>query len=290
MGRRALIALSLIAMTSWVLADADIASARARFGGSRGGRSHSAPARPSLPHLPAAPSRSLGEPHPAGTPAVPAAPAGPRPSFLGFAKGVGAAAVGGLVGRILFGIGGARPGFGLVEILLLGLAGYYAVGYLRGLKGRPRPTGLPKAPAPSGRRGPAPSFDAGQLTDAAAALYAGLQSGFVMQEMGMFRNRLTPGLYASLQARCDELRSARQSWHVDKIDVEHAEVAQAWTQDGHDYAEVRLVGSLCEYTADDAGGAIVAGSNQAPRSFDERWTFMRPSGSTPWRLAAIQAA
>jgi predicted lipid-binding transport protein (Tim44 family) len=111
-----------------------------------------------------------------------------------------------------------------------------------------------------------------------------------MQEMGMFRNRLTPGLYASLQARCDELRSARQSWHVDKIDVEHAEVAQAWTQDGHDYAEVRLVGSLCEYTADDAGGAIVAGSNQAPRSFDERWTFMRPSGSTPWRLAAIQAA
>lgn len=108
--------------------------------------------------------------------------------------------------------------------------------------------------------GPAPSFDRAALTDAARAMYAGIQSAFVMQDMGMFRNRLTPELYATLQAECDRLRRAKQAKHVEKIDIERAEVSEAWQKNGHEYARV----------------------------LKEHWTFTRPAGSRP--LAAIQTA
>jgi len=91
-------------------------------------------------------------------------------------------------------------------------------------------------------------------------------------------------------AECDRLRLAKQSKHVEKIDVEQADVSEAWQKDGRECARVRLAGSLLEHTTDDASGTVLAGADVSPRRFEEYWTFTRPASSKAWRLAAMQTA
>jgi predicted lipid-binding transport protein (Tim44 family) len=271
----------------WIAADADMASARASSGGYRGWR---ASPRPAV--SPATSVRSAAEPRPSVTVGVQAqAP----PSALGsFARNVGAFAAGGLLGRMLFGITPARSAVGLAEIVLLGVAAYLAFGFLRQRRKAEPALAAAESPAavavPAVITGPPLSFDRAALTDSARAMYAGIHSAFVMQDMGMFRNRLTPELYARLQAGCDRLRRAKQSKHVEKITIERAAVSEAWRKNGHEYARVRLAGSLVEYTDAGARGTALAGAAAPPRDFKEHWTFTRPSGSRAWRLAAIQTA
>jgi predicted lipid-binding transport protein (Tim44 family) len=41
---------------------------------------------------------------------------------------------------------------------------------------------------------------------------------------------------------------------------------------------------------DESTGKIVAGSDSVPVKFEEFWTWVRPVGQDPWRLAAINQA
>jgi predicted lipid-binding transport protein (Tim44 family) len=41
---------------------------------------------------------------------------------------------------------------------------------------------------------------------------------------------------------------------------------------------------------DGKSGAVVQGSNSEPVEFEEFWTFNRPVGPNPWKLAAVQQA
>jgi predicted lipid-binding transport protein (Tim44 family) len=45
-----------------------------------------------------------------------------------------------------------------------------------------------------------------------------------------------------------------------------------------------------DYTVDEKSGATVAGSDSEPVEFEEFWTFSRPVGPNPWKLAAVQQA
>jgi len=274
MTRPVVLLFASLSVALWMAADADMASARAGSGGYRGWRASPRPAQ-------------------APAPVAVGVQAQAAPSTLGsFARNVGAFASGGLLGRMLFGITPARSTVGLAEIVLLGVAAYLVFGFLRQRRKAEPALAAAESPAavavPAVITGPPLSFDRASLTDSARAMYAGIQSAFVMQDMGMFRNRLTPELYARLQAECDRLRRAKQSKHVEKINIERAKVSEAWRKNGHEYARVRLAGSLVEYTAADARGTALA--DAPPRDFKEHWTFTRPSGSRAWRLAAIQTA
>lgn len=289
MRRPVLLVLAGLSVALWVAADADIAAARAGSGGYRGWRASPRPAvSPATPAVPSSPSRSVAEPRPTVAAGVHVqAPPSALGSFTGFAAG-------GLLGRMLFGISPERSAFGLGELVVLGVAACLAFAFFRRRREADPALAVAGSPAavavPAVITGPAPFFDRAALTDAARAMYAGIQSAFVMQDMGMFRNRLTPELYATLQAECDRLRRAKQAKHVEKIDIERAEVSEAWQKNGHQYARVRLAGSLVEYTAADVRGTALAGAEAPPRGFKEHWTFTRPAGSRPWRLAAIQTA
>jgi predicted lipid-binding transport protein (Tim44 family) len=48
-----------------------------------------------------------------------------------------------------------------------------------------------------------------------------------------------------------------------------------------------IYANLLDYTTDDTTGAVVAGSKTEPVKFEEYWTFTRPVGNNPWKLAAI---
>ena len=105
--------------------------------------------------------------------------------------------------------------------------------------------------------------------------------------MTPLRPRLTSEMLERLQMQCTELRRSGHTNHVERIQIERAEVTEAWQERGRDYVTVILAGSLVDYTVD-GRGSVVSGS-RTPERFEEYWTFTRPVGPNAWTLTAIQA-
>lgn len=290
---------------------ADEAWARARGGGSRGSRSYSAPARPApmIPAAPAAPGRSIGTPAPS-----------PRPSPLGgLAGALGGFMLGGLLGSLLFGgLGGpgSGVGLGLLDLLLVGGGLVLLVRLMQSRRREPGYAGsaayaggggsswdVPTAGAvlepPSGldelERGLGhvrqmdPRFDAAALATEAVEVFRLVQTALGAGTLDSLRARLSAEMWTHLRAQSEELRRAGHTNRIERIQIERAEVTEAWQERGRDFVTVLLAGSLIDYTVD-AAGAVVAGSRTRPERFEESWTFMRPVGPNAWALTAIQTA
>jgi predicted lipid-binding transport protein (Tim44 family) len=310
MRRRCLPALSLLVIMLVLAASTD-AWARARSGGSRGSRTYSAPARPApaSPDAPAAPS-----------PARTQTPSPQRPGlfggFGGFGGMLGGLLLGGLLGGLLFGAHGF--GIGLLDILLVGGGLFLLVTLLRRRQAAQAPAyamaGTPvMAPPPAAdtgwtRREPAetpadssdltrgvghlrtldPGFDPAALTALAGGVFARVQQSVMSRDLTPVRDYLTPEMLAVLQEQCDQLRSGRRTNRIERVEVRGTELSEAWQETGRDYATVGIRASLLDYTVDDTSGAVVEGSRTELQEIEEFWTFTRPVGAKPWRLAAIQ--
>ena len=314
MRRPTFVAITALMFASMLLIQAGEAWARVSGGGSRGSRSFSAPARPSpSPTTPASPSRSLNQPTaPVPTPA--------RPSvFGGLMGGLAGFALGGLLGGLLFGGLGRGFGVGLMDIILIGGAVLLLVAFLRrrretaepayatpsgygstseGMDSRATSTGTVEMPA--GRddleRGIAyirqmdPSFDPLTFADRARTEFTNVQSVLAVRDVNILRDRLTPEMAAVLEAQCSALKSGGRTNFVQKIDIDRADVAEAWQEGGQDFVTVYFAASMIDFTVDDRTGAVVEGSKTEPQKVEEFWTFTRAVGRTPWRLSAIQSA
>jgi predicted lipid-binding transport protein (Tim44 family) len=321
MRSRTWIALIGLALGVVVVSEAGEVWARAGGGGgggSRGSRSYSSPARPApaSPTTPSSPSRSLSQP------AAPVAPA--RPSmFGGLMGGIAGFALGGLLGSMLFGgMGHGFGGIGMMDILLIGGGLALLFMFLR----RRRAAAEQPQPAYAGMGGgyraaepePAPTasygatavaeppttsdvdrglghirsmdggFDPDALVARARDVFFDVQAGITARDMSKLRDRITPEMYAELQRQCDELRAARRTNRVERIDLRRSEITEAWQESGRDYVTVYFSGALLDYTVDDTTGAVVAGSATDRDALEEFWTFSRPVGPNPWQLSAIQ--
>jgi predicted lipid-binding transport protein (Tim44 family) len=316
--RKFLVLTSLFALLGFALTTAD-AWARASGGGSRGSRSFSSPARPSpvSPTTPTSPSRSVTQPAPA-----PMAPQ--RPSFFGgLMGGIAGFALGGLLGGLLFGgLGHGFGGIGLFDILLIGggivllmmflrrrreqsaAPAYAGMGTPASAYGAAEPMGggaatiTPEMPAADGDlarglthiRSMDPAFDPATVADTARRMFQGVQQAVTMRDVAWIRDHLGPEIYGVLQTQCDQLRSGHRTNRLEKIALTDADVTEAWQENGQDYVTVRLVGSMLDYTVDDATSNVVEGSRSEPAPVDEYWTFTRPVGPNRWKLSAIQTA
>ncbi|HEV8143823.1 MAG TPA: Tim44 domain-containing protein [Methylomirabilota bacterium] len=321
MRSRTWIALIGLALGVVVVSEAGEAWARAGGGGgggSRGSRSYSSPARPApaSPTTPSSPSRSLSQP------AAPVAPA--RPSmFGGLMGGIAGFALGGLLGSMLFGgMGHGFGGIGMMDVLLIGGGLALLFMFLR----RRRAAAEQPQPAYAGMGGgyraaepePAPTasygatavaeppttsdvdrglghirsmdggFDPDALVTRARDVFFDVQAGVTARDMSKLRERITPEMYSELQRQCDELRAARRTNRVERIDLRRSEITEAWQESGRDYVTVYFSGALLDYTVDDTTGAVVAGSATDRDALEEFWTFSRPVGPNPWQLSAIQ--
>jgi predicted lipid-binding transport protein (Tim44 family) len=314
--RRGLVLLVMGVMLAGLAGEA---SARAGRGGSRGSRSYSSPARPAplSPGSPASPSRSLNNPAPAPSPAA-------RPGLFGggLMGALGGFMLGGLLGSLLFGgLGGLGSGlgFGLMDMLLVGGGLFLLFRFMKSRQTQPQPAyagsaayagGGPRAadvPAGGGvaaqerpsaldelERGLShvrqmdAGFDAAALASDAAETFRAVQAALTAGDMSPLRPRLTSEMLERLQMQCTELRRSGHTNHVERIQIERAEVTEAWQERGRDYVTVILGGSLVDYTLDDARGTVVNGSRN-PERFEEYWTFTRPVGPNAWTLTAIQA-
>ena len=311
-----------LALAVLIVGQIDEAWARARGGGGgsgRGSRSYSAPARPApapaAPTTPSSPSRSLNQP------AAPSPMAPSRPSFFGgLMGGLAGFALGGLLGSLLFGGFGHGMGFGgigLMDILLIGGGLALLMMFLRrrratepqpayaGMGGSYREPAEP-IPAPTATVTAAPvesdvdrglrhissmdgTFDPSTLVSFARDTFFDVQAAVTTRDMSRVRDKVTPELYAELQAQCDQARAAGRTNRVERVDIRRSEISDAWQETGRDYATVYLAGSLIDYTVEDATGTVVAGSATQRDNIEEFWTFTRLVGPGAWRLSAIQS-
>ena len=314
MRTRAFLLIFGLSLVSLLLLDTASVWARATSGGSRGSRSYSSPASPST--TPSSPSR-VTQPSPSTSQPQPMQQ---RPGmFGGFMGGLAGFALGGLLGSMLFGGmgGGFGGGIGLLELVLIGGAILLVFRMVRGRSARPEPAyagasaygssaqgwssggsgavmELPSAPSELDRgvghiRSMDAGFDPDAFADWAKGAFVDVQAGIVKRDLGGVQDRLTPQEYARLQAQVDQLRGARRTNRIERVQFSRAEVSEAWQESGQDWVNVYFALSLVDYTVDDGTGAVVEGAT-SPVDVQEYWTFTRPVGPKPWRLSAIQTA
>lgn len=248
-------------------------------------------------------------------PAVPSgAPAGApgQPARSGFGSGLMGGIAGGLlgvgIGSLLMGnglSGGGGMGFlGFVGLLLQIAVAFFVVRWLlrlfvnrsasshaaaagAGRMGMPVPMAgmpmgggyaLPTPPRPVSI-GPADFEAFGQLlVDVQTAWSANdlrALAGLTTAEMaGYFREQLDAQM----------ARGLRNS--VSHVKLEQGDLAEAWAEDGREYATVAMRFSMLDVTRDSAG-RIVEGDLAQRTMTTEIWTFVRPLGGR-WVLSAIQ--
>jgi predicted lipid-binding transport protein (Tim44 family) len=132
-----------------------------------------------------------------------------------------------------------------------------------------------------------PTFDELQFTATATAVFMRVQGAWPTGNLEAVRDVLAPEIAAEMQRECDQLLAQGRTNRVEQIDVNRAQVSEAWQENGQDYVTVLFSASMVDYVMD-AGGNVVEGSRTTPNRVEEFWTFTRPVGPNRWKLSAIQ--
>ena len=231
--------------------------------------------------------------------------------------GLGGFVLGGLLGGLLFGGMGRGFGIGMLDILLIGAGVVLLIAFLRRRRTQePQPAyagmGAAYRASDAASTGGAVqatvepptvsdlerglghirqmdgAFNPEALVAQARDTFFDVQAGLTARDMSALKERVTLEMFGDLQRQCDELRAARRTNRVERIDLRLTEITEAWQESGRDYVTIYFAGALLDYTVDDVTGGVVGGSATDREALEEFWTFSRPVGPEPWQLSAIQ--
>ena len=318
---RALCAVLAVAVTLGLLVgDADARIGGGSSSGSRGGRTFSAPPPTRTAPTTTQPiERSMTQPgQPGGIGAARPATTGSwfnRPGlFGGLAAGfLGAGLFGLMFGHGLFGgLGGLASMLGLiVQVGLIALVGMLvwrwfqrrnepamaSAATLHSIGGAPPNYSASTAGASlngGGYAGGSPSGGSSQPSDqigiggadydAFEKLLKDTQAAYSAEDLAALRSLATPEMVTYF---ADDLANNSSRGVVNRISdikLEQGDLAEAWREDGADYATVAMKFSLNDQMVERASGRVVEGG---PQEVTEVWTFRRAAGGR-WQLAAIQ--
>jgi predicted lipid-binding transport protein (Tim44 family) len=282
-----------------------LADARAGSGssfGSRGSMTYSAPPTTNTAPYSASPmQRSM-------TPRYQPAPGYASPMYHGggLMRGLlGGLFMAGLLG-LLFGHGFMGGGLGLfgllgvlLQIVLIVAVVRFLVRFLKG--GRPPAmAGGPDIFARGGISGPGPVLGGprpGASPPIAIGpqdyqqfeqLLKGIQAAWSAHDLNGLQAMATPEMVSYFAEQLAEQVSRGVRNVVDDVTLVSGDLAQAWTEQGRDYATVAMRFSMVDVTRDLAG-RVVDGSSSEHVTATEIWTFVRSRGGH-WILSAIQQA
>lgn len=310
---------SAIAM-SLAIAVMAVSPADARRGGSLGSRGSrtavAPPATKTAPNqAPAVQRTATPTQAPAQNTASTPRPATNTPNrFGGLAKGlIGGLVAGGLLGMLLGNGFGALNGSGMLMALLqMALLGGLAWLAFRMFRRRPAlaPVGgvasssFATRPLTGASQG---GFDAFVSSVASSAplsreiaittgdqqsferLLVEVQDAFGHEDYARLRVCTTPEIMSYLAEEMSQNATRGQRNEVSGTELLEAEVAEAWTEDGTDYATIAMRYQSIDVMRDRNSGAVLTGDPDRPTLTTELWTFVR-SGHGAWRLSAIQEA
>ncbi len=289
-----------------------LADARAGSGssfGSRGSMTWSAP--PSTNTAPsAAPlQRSMTPNTPSQSPGYGGGYQRPFGGGSGFMSGLMGGLIGAGIGGLLFGHGffGGGLGFGgflgfLLQIFLLVLLIRFLIRLFRGPSpafagGNPglfarggTPGGGFGGPMGGGgpSSGPPPIAIAPADYQAFEQSLQAIQAAWSRQDLNALRALVTPEMLSYFAEQLAEQTSRGVRNEVTDVRLLQGDLAQAWAEQGREYATVAMRFSMIDVTRD-AAGRIIDGSPNEHVSATELWTFVRSPGGR-WILSAIQQA
>jgi predicted lipid-binding transport protein (Tim44 family) len=274
--------------------------------GSRGSMTNSAPPTTNTAPTTAQPmqrstTQNAAGPTAAGAPAAATSRGG---SFMaGMAGGLlGMGLAGMLMGHGFFGSG--MGGFGflglLLQMALLGGAVWFVVRLIRSRR-QPALAGGPQTFArdmqpdqrPMGGLGGGASRGAVNPVAIGPADYQSfeqllksIQAAWSNQDEGALRGMTTPEMASYFGEQLMEQRHRGHRNTISDVKLESGDLAQAWAENGDEYATVAMRFSMNDVTRDQSG-KIVEGDAAVRDVATELWTFVRPLGGQ-WALSAIQ--
>ncbi|MBW9114088.1 Tim44 domain-containing protein [Rhizobium cauense] len=300
------------------IGEADARRAGGSGFGSRGTRTFQAPPATSTAPSPAAPiERSMTPRSQTTSPSTAQQPQNTqRPGLFngGFGRSmVGGLIAGGLLGMLLgHGFGG---GFGflgmLLQIALIAIAISFAMRYFAN---RRQPAYGPSGSVGTSRMAPGdnrsfqiPSIGSGagyaqrQPTtkpqdeiglsqrdlDRFEQLLTEVQTAYGAEDYGTLRRLTTPEAMSYLAEELGENATNGVRNDVSNVKLLQGDIAEAWREDGADYATLAMRYSSIDALVERENGKLVSGDNNRPTETTEVWTFVRKGGNE-WKLAAIQ--
>jgi predicted lipid-binding transport protein (Tim44 family) len=290
-----------------------LAEARAGSGssfGSRGSMTYSAPPRTNTAPYAAQPmQRSMTPNNP--TPSYGGAPAAPYPQSnrSSFTSGLMGGLIGAGIGGLLFGRGFFGGGLGMFGFLGLLLQIFLVVMIVRflmrtflGRSRSPLTAGAPNIFARNlgGNGSPGPSQPGGGGAAARGSAIAiaeadyqqfeqllkAIQAAWTAHDINGLQAMTTPEMTSYFNEQLSEQVSRGVRNEVSDVRLLQGDLAQAWAEQGREYATVAMRFSMIDVTRDTAG-RIVDGSPTEHVTATELWTFVRGRGGQ-WILSAIQ--
>jgi predicted lipid-binding transport protein (Tim44 family) len=288
-----------------------LAEARAGGGssmGSRGSMTYSAPPSTNTAPYSAQPfQRSMTQPSPGSQSPGYASPGYGRPGLFGgggFASGLMGGLIGAGIGGLLFGHGffGGGLGFGgflgfLLQIFLLVMLGRFLFRWFTNSR-RPAVAGGPNIFARTGAPGPGPfqakgggggpppvAINPGDYQQF-EQLLQGVQAAWSQHDLNGLQAMATPEMVSYFADQLSEQVSRGVRNSVTDVRLVSGDLAQAWAEQGREYATVAMRFSMVDVTRDGAGN-VVDGSPTEHVTATELWTFVRSRGGH-WILSAIQ--
>jgi predicted lipid-binding transport protein (Tim44 family) len=113
-----------------------------------------------------------------------------------------------------------------------------------------------------------------------------INAAWSRQDIGALRRLSTPEMTRYFEQDLADLKARGWTNATRDVKLESGDLAEAWQENGQDYATVAMRFSLVDVTTD-ATGNVVEGSATERDVATEVWTFTR-RGGTPWVLSAIQ--
>lgn len=298
------------------ISDADARRAGGFGFGSRGTRTFQAPPVTSTAPAPVAPIERSMTPRPqTSAPAAGQPFNAPRPGlFGGFGRSmIGGLVAGGLLGMLLgHGFGG---GFGFMGMLLQMALIAVAISFaMRFFANRRQPAYGSSAQnnaysmAPGGNssfripsigsagiqaqapRNSKPNDEIGLKQgdlDRFEQLLTEVQTAYGAEDYGVLRRLTTPEAMSYLAEELGENATNGVRNKVSDVKLLQGDIAEAWREDGADYATLAMRYSSIDAMVERAGGKVVSGDERRPTETVEAWTFVRRAGGD-WTLAAIQ--
>jgi predicted lipid-binding transport protein (Tim44 family) len=119
-----------------------------------------------------------------------------------------------------------------------------------------------------------PNFDQAAFLDRAQTAFFKLQQAWQARNQDLARDVMSDALYERHKMQTDQLLANHQIDMLENIVIGHAAIVGVAAQHPYDSIIVAFSASMTDYTIDENTRQVVSG-NQYPKTFSERWTFIR---------------
>jgi predicted lipid-binding transport protein (Tim44 family) len=119
-----------------------------------------------------------------------------------------------------------------------------------------------------------PNFDQAAFLDRAQTAFFKLQQAWQARNQDLARDVMSDALYERHKMQTDQLLASHQIDMLENIVIGHANIVGVTPGKPYDSIIVAFSASMTDYTIDENTKQVVSG-NQFPKTFAERWTFIR---------------